>query len=163
MFFTTFKPCHKRAILRPISDEQSALKRAYPSLASEPTSCSQMSHPSPRTGPVVLERITLTCLKTGLATGQYIYSTSTLLERLPTGSGHLLHRQILSEAREISIVRNISPVSFTFPLGTWKISQYTFLAIASERVHPAPEKGPTLSCPDFKQVQPHVLTRHAIQ
>jgi hypothetical protein len=52
------------------------------------------------------------------ATGE-IWSESPLLERLPTGSGHLLHRRILSEAREISIVRN---VSFTFPLGTWKIS-----------------------------------------
>ena len=75
-------------MLHLISNEESALKRAntFAHERATPYICSQMSNLRsllPRTGPVVLERITpfvnnLTWLKTGLAIAieQYIHSTN---------------------------------------------------------------------------------------
>jgi hypothetical protein len=105
----------------------------------------------PRTGPVVLERIMpFVNMPEDWVTGRSPldeHSTDSKFLERPCLLFQTSSRRILREARE-KLERDLYryedlPVSSRFPLSTWKTPQPTLLAIASERVHPALEKGPS--------------------
>jgi hypothetical protein len=66
---------------------------------------------------------------------------------LSTGSRHFLDECSQRRLKEVSIATKNPPVSFRFPLSTWKTSQPTFLIIACERVSPTSKSSQLQTSP----------------